>query len=139
MTSWLGPDASTHRWELAGPYLAFQYIENRGAAFGILEGQTGLLIVLALVAAVGFFLLLCREIAHDRRLQIALTLIAAGSIGNLIDRIRLGYVIDYIAIGTWPKFNIADTCITLAVILLAWTSLTTHPASSSESKEAFRD
>lgn len=139
MISWLGPDATYHRWELAGRYLAFQYIENRGAAFGILEGQTGLLIILALVVAVGFVFTLRREIARNEQLQLALVLIAAGALGNLADRIRLGYVVDYIAIGSWPKFNIADICITLAVALLAWTSLTNNPTSTSESKEPLRD
>ena len=122
MISWLGPDASTHRWELAGRYLAFQYVENRGAAFGILEGQSAILIVLAVAVAVGFVAMMRRELAGNRLLQLALTLIGAGAIGNLADRIRLGYVVDFISVGDFPKFNMADSYITIAVIVIAWTS-----------------
>lgn len=139
MIQWLGPDATVHRWELAGPYLAFQYVENRGAAFGMLEGRTTLLIVLAIAVTIGFVVVIRRDIASDRLLQLALSLITAGAIGNLADRIRLGYVVDFIAIGTWPKFNLADSCITVAVVLLAWTSFISTPTSTSETRHPEHD
>lgn len=136
---WLGPDTVEHRWELAGPYMAFQYVENRGAAFGMLEGRTTLLIVLAIAVTIGFVVVIWRDIARDRLLQLALALITAGAIGNLTDRIRLGYVIDFIAIGTWPKFNLADSCITAAVVLLAWTTFFSTPTSTSETRHLEHD
>jgi signal peptidase II len=145
IVDWLGPDATHHRWELAGRYLAFQYVENDGAAFGLLAGRTMLLIVLAVVVAGGFVATMRRDLAHDRRMQIAIVLILAGATGNLIDRIRLGYVVDFVAIGAWPKFNLADTCISVALILLAWSSFqatsheTSHLPSSPSSKEAKLD
>ena len=46
--------------------------------------------------------------------------VAGGAIGNLIDRVRLGYVTDFVAIGPWPKFNIADSAITVGVLILVW-------------------
>ena len=139
MTAWLGPDEPSHRWELAGRYVAFHYVENRGAAFGILEGRTGLLIVLASIVAIGFVATMRNEIKRDRRTQIALGLIVAGAAGNLMDRIRLGYVVDFVAIGSWPKFNVADSCITIAIGLLAWTTLFSNPAAMSETKDHLRD
>ena len=63
-----------------------------------------------------------RELAGNRLLQLALILIGAGAIGNLADRIRLGYVVDFISVGDFPKFNMADSYITIAVIVIAWTS-----------------
>jgi signal peptidase II len=123
ITAWIGPEATSHRFELAGAYLAFEYIENRGAAFGILNGQTTLLIGLALAVGAFFFLSYRREASQSAVLQVALALIAAGAVGNLIDRVRLGYVVDYMAVGIWPKFNIADSCISIAIVLLAWQAL----------------
>jgi signal peptidase II len=135
VVSWLGPDSRNHRWELAGKYLAFQYVENRGAAFGILEGRAGLLVVLALAVGAGFIVVIRRELAENPWIQWSLVLIVAGAIGNLTDRIRLGYVVDYISIGVWPKFNIADSCITIGVLLLIYTSLFPPPAATSDTKD----
>jgi signal peptidase II len=145
MVDWLGPDATRHRWELAGKYLAFQYVENDGAAFGLLAGRTMLLIILAIVVASYFVVFMRRDLAHDRSMQLAIVLILAGATGNLIDRIRRGYVVDFAAIGVWPKFNFADACISIALILLAWSSFqapsheTSHLPSSPSSKEAQLD
>jgi signal peptidase II len=52
--------------------------------------------------------------------------IAGGAIGNLLDRVRLGYVVDFIAIGPWPNFNVADSAITMGALLLCWGWLRTN-------------
>lgn len=138
MVEWLGPNATSHRWELAGKYLAFQYVENRGAAFGILAGRTMLLTILAVVVAIGFVVAIRQDLTRNRALRIAILLILAGAIGNLTDRLRLGYVIDFMAVGVWPKFNLADACISIALAILAWTSFFSKPREahlSPQSKE----
>jgi signal peptidase II len=136
---WLGPDAARHRWEFAGKYLAIHYVENRGAAFGLLAGQTTLLIVLAIAVGIGFIALLRQDLQRNVPLRVALVLIIAGAIGNLIDRIRYGYVVDFIAVGIWPKFNVADACITIAIGIVAWSALFPSPAAEPDAKEPLRD
>jgi signal peptidase II len=123
IVEWLGPGATSHRRELAGRLLAFEYVENTGAAFGLFAGRVWLISVLALAVAVLFVILLASELNGNYALQVAIGMILGGAIGNLIDRLRLGYVIDFIAIGTWPKFNVADSSITLGVAVVVLTLL----------------
>lgn len=120
---WIGPDAGKHRVDLLGNLVAFVYVENPGAAFGILRGQTAFLI-LAASAIVALLLLTLRGSNRFSPLMyIGLGLLLGGAFGNLIDRIRLGYVTDFIAVGFWPKFNVADSAITVGLILMAWAYL----------------
>ena len=51
----------------------------------------------------------------------SLGLLVGGALGNIIDRVRLGYVVDFVAVGVWPKFNAADSAVTIGVLMLAWT------------------
>jgi signal peptidase II len=96
---------------------------NTGAAFGLLRGLGPWFIVVSAAASLAI-IVFRREIAKLRRLdQVAFGLILGGAIGNLIDRIRLGAVIDFIDIGIgalrWPSFNVADSAISIGVVLLA--------------------
>jgi len=101
------------------------YIRNRGAAFGILSDNALRLpffITVSLIAIVGIIWYL-RQIRTDQVLsQLALGLILSGAIGNLIDRIRFGEVIDFIDVHWydhhWPAFNVADSAICVGVALL---------------------
>lgn len=123
LIAWLGPDAVVHRWELAGRLVAFEYVENRGAAFGILPGRTSLLIVVALLITFGAIALMVREARHHPVGAAGIGLVVGGALGNVIDRIRFGYVVDFMAVGTWPRFNVADTMITIGIVLLLWSGL----------------
>lgn len=125
---WIGPEQDVHRWEIAGSLLAFEYVENTGAAFGILAGRIWLLSVLALIVALGFLLAFRKELPVSGPLRLSIGLVTGGGIGNLIDRLRFGYVIDYLAVGIWPKFNVADAAITIGLVLLALTALREEPA-----------
>ncbi len=116
---WLGRDASSHRWEIAGRLVAFEYVENAGAAFGLFAGRVWLLSLVALVVAITFVYLLREAVRQDHLPGIALGLLVGGAAGNALERVRLGHVTDFIAIGIWPKFNIADTAITVGLILVA--------------------
>jgi len=100
-------------------------VHNTGAAFGLFQGST---FVLAIVSFVGIVVILLYALFTHRRFplsdsmlgKIALGLILGGTIGNLIDRLYLGYVIDFIYVGNWwPAFNIADSAVVVGVILFA--------------------
>lgn len=120
MVAWIGPDADQHRVDVIGTFLAFQYVENRGAAFGILGSATEALAAVSIViAAVGIFML-WREHHQNRLGAFAISLVVGGAIGNVIDRIYRGYVVDFVAVGEWPRFNLADSAVTIGVILLLW-------------------
>lgn len=99
--------------------LDFRYIENTGAAFGIFQGNTTILIfvsigVVAILAAVFWKLIL-----YSRLLAFAFGLQFGGAIGNLIDRVRLGFVVDFVDGPLLPVWNIADAGITVGVVILA--------------------
>lgn len=109
-------------------FFQLTHIHNTGAAFGLFPDQPFLLTV---VASVGVVLLLIYALFFHRRFPIldnilgslALGLILGGTIGNLIDRLRLGYVTDFISIGIWPDFNIADSAVTVGAIMAAYSLL----------------
>lgn len=122
VVAWIGPGQPFHRREIAGPWLAFEYVENRGAAFGMLAGRPWLLSVLALVVALGFLLAFRTDLPRNGMLRLSTGLVTGGGIGNLLDRLRLGHVIDYLAVGIWPRFNVADSAITIGLIVLAVTA-----------------
>ena len=99
-------------------------VHNYGAAFGLLKNQTLLFIGTSLVVII----LISVDSAKNRRNEISLYTfslgcILAGAIGNLIDRIRFGYVVDFLDFRVWPVFNIADSAITIGACLLGYSIL----------------
>ncbi len=96
-------------------------VYNRGAAFGMLKNQVPLFIFVSLAAIVLIFINLKKENSFLSR--ISLSLILAGALGNLVDRVFLGYVVDFLDFRIWPVFNIADSAITIGAILLGYTIL----------------
>jgi len=103
------------------------YVQNRGAAFGILSEaglpyQSLMFSVVSLLALLAIALYAWRMPVQSRLPQTALALVMGGAIGNLLDRARLGYVIDYMDVywgaHHWPAFNVADSAITVGVALL---------------------
>ena len=108
------------RHKVIDGFFSLTYVEKRGAAFGILQGPTCLLIVVTgLVLLVLVAMVLSGRMG---RLAVwAVTLIVAGGIGNLIDRIYRGYVVDYLdfsALFGFPVFNFADCCVVVGTVLL---------------------
>jgi signal peptidase II len=93
-------------------------VQNTGAAFGILKERTIFLIIVAFFAIL--FIFLYEKIVKEtyQYARISMMFILAGTIGNLIDRLRLGYVIDYIDFRVWPVFNLADMLITTGGVLI---------------------
>ena len=110
-----------HVVELIPGVFEFRYCENRGVAFSLLEGQKWLFIPLTLIAAALMVALLFRSPLRRRWLfSLPCALILAGGIGNLIDRIAYGYVIDflYFRLIDFPIFNFADCCVVVGAFLL---------------------
>jgi signal peptidase II len=102
--------------EVLGP-LGLTLSHNRGVAFGLAGGAGGGLVLTALAALVVVGYLFARD-PRRRGMWVAVGLVAGGALGNLADRIRADAVTDYIDIGSWPAFNLADIAISAGVILL---------------------
>ena len=96
-------------------------IHNRGAAFGILKNQVPLFIITS-IAAIALIYFNLKKIGYKKFsiYSISLSLILAGALGNLIDRLLLGYVVDFLDLRIWPVFNVADSAITIGAILLGY-------------------
>lgn len=100
-------------------FLRFFYLENRGAAFGILQNQIWLFVLITLAISAVIVFALFKYEDHEFFSYAASILIIAGGIGNLIDRVVRGYVIDYISISFFPWiFNFADCCVTVGTLCL---------------------
>lgn len=103
------------RIELLGDFLSLSLAHNTGAGFSIMKGNNFLLIFLNLII---ILLLIFYYYRYDKRNHLAFLLIIAGAMSNMIDRVYHGFVIDYVKIGTFPVFNIADVLITVGAVLL---------------------
>ena len=106
-------------------FFRITHVHNTGASFGLFQGQSFYLTIVAFIGIILVFLfvfLLPRyfPFLDTRLVRLAIGLILGGTIGNLVDRLRFGYVTDFIDIGIWPTFNIADSAITVGVILFAY-------------------
>lgn len=105
---------------LLGDFMHIYYVRNTGAAFSLFQGRTVLLSVITSVMIVVCIWLLVRGLPRGGFGKAALVFIAAGGLGNLIDRIVRGYVVDYL----YPKFinfaifNIADSCVVIGAIII---------------------
>ncbi|MCR5283379.1 MAG: signal peptidase II [Lachnospiraceae bacterium] len=102
--------------------LQLHYLENRGAAFSMLQNAQIVFVIAALIMACAVILVLSRVPSGKRYLawHLCLSMIFAGGIGNLIDRLRLSYVIDfiYVSLINFPVFNVADICVSVGVAVL---------------------
>lgn len=121
MKGWLAPDDSI---SIIGKFLYFSYNENKGAAFGIYQEGTKVLIVITAVIMAGLVYYLVKLWKTSRFGYIALSIILGGAIGNFIDRVRLGYVVDFIDVKlgsfNYPVFNVADTFVVVGTFMLAY-------------------
>lgn len=93
-------------------------VKNTGTAFGLLSGSSYLLSALAGIFLIGIGYLFWRAEKSSIVNRIACGLLAGGAVANLIDRVRLGYVIDFLDIRVWPVFNLADVALCTGALLL---------------------
>lgn len=103
---------------LIGSTIRLTRVHNIGGAFGIFPG-TGILFIIisAIIAIVMFGLLLSRRV-RSNLLRFGLSIVLAGAVGNLIDRIFYGYVLDFFEFRGFPVFNVADACVTVGATLI---------------------
>ena len=104
--SWMAPYARIMNWR------------NAGASFGMFQQFGGIFTILAIVVALMIIYYFPRIGRGDWALRLAMGLQLGGALGNLIDRLQRGYVTDFVSVGTFPVFNVADASITLGVIIL---------------------
>ena len=105
------------------PTLHLTYVQNTGAAFGLFKGQQALFIVCSVLIGAWIIKAFVAGASLSLIVEWSYALVLGGAIGNLIDRARLGYVIDFIDLRVWPVFNVGDSAITIGVTLLMWHSL----------------
>lgn len=140
----IGADFATKAWVLSAFHLHesvavtsffnLVLVMNPGASFSFLADAGGwqkwFFIVLALAISV-WLVVMIRRHAAERLMPTALTLVLGGALGNVIDRVRFGAVVDFldfhVAGWHWPAFNVADSAITIGVILLVWQQFTHKP------------
>ncbi len=103
--------------EVAGP-LSIHHVQNSGIAFGLFSSATPVVIVLTGLAVGWMLVFFARSGARHPVLPTALGLVIGGSIANLIDRVRLGHVTDFLDVRFWPAFNLADAFIVVGVVTL---------------------
>ena len=110
---------------IVGDDVDFRLARNSGGAFSLFQGFTPILAVIA--GMVAFFLIRTVRRTHDTLLVVALSLVLGGALGNLIDRVfrspgfLRGAVIDFVHVGWWPTFNVADASITIgAILVVVW-------------------
>jgi signal peptidase II len=114
VASRLALDESVH---VIGP-LSIHHVQNSGIAFGLFASATSVVIVLTGVAVAWMLAFFARSGARHPVLPVALGLVIGGSLSNLVDRVRLGHVTDFLDLRWWPAFNLADSFIVIGVAIL---------------------
>jgi signal peptidase II len=119
VASELGLDESLH---VLGPF-SIHHVQNSGIAFGLFASATAVVTALTALAVGWMLLFFARSGSRHPVLPVALGLLIGGSTSNLIDRIRLGHVTDFLDLSYWPAFNLADSFIVVGVGILLYTLL----------------
>ena len=117
-------------------FLRFTHTHNTGSAFGIFQGQN---LPLIFVSLIGIAVLLAIYFSQPRPgnlLRISLGLMTGGALGNLVDRLHQGWVTDFLDVGPWPVFNLADASIVTGLVMLGWIFLRPSPRAAPDSMAA---
>jgi signal peptidase II len=118
-------NANRPQIQLLPGFLDLVYVKNYGAIFGLVHSHTELFIALGIAASVIILVFLYYFPPATTLVTVSFALILSGAVGNLIDRIRLGYVIDFISFHVqelfhWPAFNVADAALTVGILMLIY-------------------
>ena len=122
----LGLDQITKEWAERNLSLAetvdfgFRLSHNEGVVFGLYLPVWVIYLITVGILVLGTYLVINERLWQDRWHLTGLAVLLSGAVGNLIDRVRFGYVVDFIQVYWWPTFNLADVWIVCAVVLLAW-------------------
>ena len=97
----------------------FTYVTNTGSAFGLFKGFNLFFVLFSIAVIIAIFYYLRRKIDEEEKfLQLAIGLLLGGTIGNMLDRLSLGFVVDFLDFRVWPVFNAADSAVTASVVIL---------------------
>jgi len=117
----LGPTPGNRQIFLVGDWFSLIYVQNTGIAFGFFKGMSTVFTVVALLVAAGIIYAYLFYLPNRNHwVQVSTGLILGGALGNVIDRLLLQHVVDFIQVGWWPTFNLADSGISVGVVLLAF-------------------
>ncbi len=105
-------------WEALAPYARILHWRNTGAAFGMFQEGGGIFTILAILVAAMIIYYFPRIEREDWTLRLAMGLQMGGALGNMLDRIQHGHVTDFVSVGTFPVFNVADASISVGVVVL---------------------
>lgn len=105
-------------WDWMLPYVKILHINNTGAAFGLFKNGNLIFMILAIIVSAAIMIYYPRVPEKEKVIRFALSLQLAGAVGNLIDRIIFGTVTDFISLGNFAIFNVADSSITVGVFIL---------------------
>lgn len=117
---YIPPGSSWTPMQFLEPVFAFTHVTNRGIAFGLLPQWGDYFLYVGIGVILILLLYQHRLNAGGLLLRLSLGLQLGGALGNLMDRIRYGYVLDFIDFRVWPVFNVADSAITIGAIILAY-------------------
>ncbi|GIW17601.1 MAG: lipoprotein signal peptidase [Tepidiforma sp.] len=109
------------------PFFRIVHVTNTGAAFGILQGAGPLLIIASLAGLAAILIYLFNPGFAQPVVRLGLALMLGGAVGNLIDRVSEGRVVDFLKVPNWPAFNVADSAISIGVVILLWTMVFQPP------------
>lgn len=123
--AWIRVHVPLGEWYFQAGFFRIIDIRNTGAAFGLFQGSTAVLAVLSVMGAIAIFLFaffVRHRFSFLRTTlgRVTLGLILGGIVGNMIDRLRLGYVTDFLDFTYWPTFNVADASVVVGISLLAY-------------------
>jgi signal peptidase II len=105
-------------WPWLMPYARIWHWHNAGASFGMFQGLSTLFAILAVVVSIGIIYFFPRVPRDDWTMRLALALELGGAVGNLIDRLQFGNVTDYVSVGRFAVFNVADASISIGVVIM---------------------
>ena len=109
-------------WPCCG-FFRFTHVHNTGSAFGLFQDQNLILLAVSLIGIVALAVIYGIQERPSWQLRASIALMLGGAAGNLLDRILLGHVTDFIDIGPWPVFNLADSSIVVGLMLMGWLTL----------------
>ncbi|MCK5833155.1 signal peptidase II [bacterium] len=141
---WIQNNVRPHEGvQVLGNFFRITYVLNPGGAFSTRFGGNIFYIIVAILASAFVVVYLNKSIDGNKWLKTALFVILAGAMGNLIDRFRVGQVVDWLDFGwdatRWPTFNIADSAIVLGLIILIFTGSQEDSAASKEESKGIQD
>lgn len=113
----------TLEWHYSWPaygFFRFTHVQNTGSAFGLFQGNNLPLLIVSLVGVAVLAYIYHTQERPGILMRVSIALMLGGALGNLIDRMWQGHVTDFIDVGPWPVFNLADSSIVVGLLIMAW-------------------